>query len=158
MISEFVEYVKRVWKNKPNVSSPLNADSLNHMEDGIENNSKKIKETVTAVNELTENSAENAYQNMYRPGNDLDLLLVDTITVHGSANRPLAFSIEDASQIINSPITTGIFIGERIVHFLESKRLLVEIVEFYPNPGRHWYNHYNVGSWSGWRKVESVPI
>lgn len=55
MISEFVEYVKQVWKNKPNVSSPLNADRLNHMEDGIENNSKKIKETVTAVNELTEN-------------------------------------------------------------------------------------------------------
>lgn len=54
MISEFVEYVKQAWKNKPNVSSPLNADRLNHMEDGIENNSKKIKETVTAVNELTE--------------------------------------------------------------------------------------------------------
>ena len=46
MISEFVEYVKQVWKNKPNVSSPLNADRLNHMESGIENNSKKIKETV----------------------------------------------------------------------------------------------------------------
>lgn len=56
MISEFVEYVKQVWKNKPNVSSPLNADRLNHMEAGIENNSKKIKETVTAVNELTENN------------------------------------------------------------------------------------------------------
>lgn len=54
MISEFVEYVKQAWKNKPNVSSPLNADRLNHMEAGIENNSKKIKETVTAVNELTE--------------------------------------------------------------------------------------------------------
>ena len=57
MISEFVEYVKQVWKNKPNVSSPLNADRLNHMESGIENNSKKIKETVTAVNELTEKTA-----------------------------------------------------------------------------------------------------
>ena len=56
MISEFVEYVKQVWKNKPNVSSPLNADRMNHMEAGIENNSKKIKETVTAVNELTEKS------------------------------------------------------------------------------------------------------
>lgn len=54
MISEFVEYVKQVWKNKPNVSSPLNAERLNHMEAGIENNSKKIKETVTAVNKLTE--------------------------------------------------------------------------------------------------------
>lgn len=56
MISEFVEYVKQVWKNKPNVSSPLNADRLNHMEDGIENNSNKIKEIVPAVNKLTEKS------------------------------------------------------------------------------------------------------
>lgn len=56
MISEFVEYVKQAWKNKPNVSSPLNADRLNHMEDGIENNSNKIKEIVPAVNELTENT------------------------------------------------------------------------------------------------------
>lgn len=61
MISEFVEYVKQAWKNKPNVSSPLNADRLNHMEAGIENNSKKIKETVTAVNELTEKSGEYTY-------------------------------------------------------------------------------------------------
>lgn len=55
MISEFVEYVKQAWKNKPNASSPLNADRLNHMEDGIENNSNKIKEIAPAVNELTEN-------------------------------------------------------------------------------------------------------
>lgn len=41
MISEFVEYVKQTWKNKPNSSSPLNADRMNHTEDGIENNSKK---------------------------------------------------------------------------------------------------------------------
>lgn len=61
MISEFVEYVKQVWKNKPNASSPLNADRLNHMEAGIENNSKKIKETVTAVNELTEKTTMSWY-------------------------------------------------------------------------------------------------
>ena len=68
MISEFVEYVKQVWKNKPNVSSPLNADRLNHMESGIENNSKKIKETVTAVNELTENRGH-AYGEKFSTGN-----------------------------------------------------------------------------------------
>lgn len=55
MISEFVEYVKQEWKNKPIVSSPLNAERMNHIEDGIENNSKKIKETVTQVNALMKN-------------------------------------------------------------------------------------------------------
>ena len=49
MISEFVEYVKQAWKNKPNVSSPLNADRLNHMEDGIWNNSGKIKEIIAEL-------------------------------------------------------------------------------------------------------------
>ena len=73
MISEFVEYVKQVWKNKPNVSSPLNADRLNHMEDGIENNSKKIKETVTAVNELTENMVPsyNNLSTLYHSNSDI---------------------------------------------------------------------------------------
>jgi hypothetical protein len=73
MISEFVEYVKQVWKNKPNVSSPLNADRLNHMEDGIENNSKKIKETVTAVNELTKNMVPsyNSLSTLYHSNSDI---------------------------------------------------------------------------------------
>lgn len=61
MISEFAEYVKQAWKNKPNVSSPLNADRLNYIEDGIENNSNKIKEIVPAVNELTVRKAESIH-------------------------------------------------------------------------------------------------
>ncbi len=69
MISEFVEYVKQAWKNKPNVSSPLNADRLNHMEAGIENNSKKIKETVTAVNELTEKCNKMGTEEILASGN-----------------------------------------------------------------------------------------
>ncbi len=70
MISEFVEYVKQTWKNKPNVSSPLNADRLNHMEAGIENNSKKIKETVTAVNELTEKTGNFIPMKYFNTGNN----------------------------------------------------------------------------------------
>ena len=27
---------------------------------------------------------------------------------------------------------------------------MVEIIEFYPNQGRHWYNHFNWTDWSGW--------
>lgn len=63
MISEFVEYIRQNWKNKPNSSSPLNADHLNHMEDGIENNSKKIKEIVGAVNQLNVDITKKADSN-----------------------------------------------------------------------------------------------
>ena len=35
-------YVKREWKNLPNTETPINADSLNHMEDGIESNDISI--------------------------------------------------------------------------------------------------------------------
>lgn len=76
MISEFVEYVKQAWKNKPNVSSPLNADRLNHMEAGIENNSKKIKETVTAVNELTENNTLKI-----KEGTGVNVIYNDTVVI-----------------------------------------------------------------------------
>lgn len=84
MISEFVEYVKQTWKNKPNVSSPLNADRLNHMEAGIENNSKKIKETVTAVNELTENKANKDHSHAW-----------STITGKPSSFNPASHTHDD---------------------------------------------------------------
>ena len=32
---------------------------------------------------------------------------------------------------------------------------MVEIIEFYPNQGRHWYNHFNWTDWSGWECLES---
>lgn len=56
MLSNFTKYVKQIWKNKPDTSSPLNATRLNHIEDGIENNSNAISELDTSVTELTEKS------------------------------------------------------------------------------------------------------
>ena len=100
MISEFVEYVKQVWKNKPNVSSPLNADRLNHMEAGIENNSKKIKETVTAVNELTENIKILNYttttNNIYEYIGGLEgYYPIGCIFYDGGNTHPTGFSAQD---------------------------------------------------------------
>lgn len=57
MLSNFTKYVKQIWKNKPDTSSPLNATRLNHIEDGIENNSNAISELDTSVTELTEKRA-----------------------------------------------------------------------------------------------------
>lgn len=109
MISEFVEYVKQAWKNKPNVSSPLNADRMNHMEAGIENNSKKIKETVTAVNELTENKLDKNY-------------IETTVTTDSAGRAEISYK---ADKIINCTVADGRYVA--IPRFLsrEKKSCLV---------------------------------
>ena len=44
-ISGFVEYVKQIWKNKPDTSTPVSAERLNHMEEGI----KEISDALAAL-------------------------------------------------------------------------------------------------------------
>ena len=48
-ISNFVAYVKQVWKNKPDTSTPLSAPRLLHMEDGIKMTSDAIEKIAEAV-------------------------------------------------------------------------------------------------------------
>lgn len=44
MISNFTEYVKQTWLDKPNKTTPLSAARLTHMEDGIKGNSDALAE------------------------------------------------------------------------------------------------------------------
>lgn len=48
-INGFVEYVKQIWKNKPDRTTPITAATLTHMEDGIKGNSDAINEIAQAV-------------------------------------------------------------------------------------------------------------
>lgn len=48
-ISGFIAYVKQLWKNKPDTSTPLSAARLGHMEDGIKGNSDAIEKLAAAV-------------------------------------------------------------------------------------------------------------
>ena len=48
-ISGFTAYVKQLWKNKPDTSTPLSAERLLHMEDGIKENSDAIEAIAAAV-------------------------------------------------------------------------------------------------------------
>lgn len=49
ILSNFSSYVKQLWKNAPDTSTPLSADRMTHMEDGIKANSDFIKEIVDSV-------------------------------------------------------------------------------------------------------------
>ena len=48
-LNSFVAYVKQFWKNKPDASTPLSAESLTHMEEGIKGNSNAIETIAAAV-------------------------------------------------------------------------------------------------------------
>lgn len=48
-INGFVAYVKQLWKNKPDTSTPLSAERLLHIEDGIKGNSDAIEKIAAAV-------------------------------------------------------------------------------------------------------------
>lgn len=48
-LSNFAAYVKQAWKNKPDTSTPLSAERLRHIEDGIKGNSDAIEAIAAAV-------------------------------------------------------------------------------------------------------------
>lgn len=48
-LSNFVAYVKQAWKNKPDTSTPLSAERLTHLEEGIKGNNGAIQELAAAV-------------------------------------------------------------------------------------------------------------
>ena len=48
-LSNFAAYVKQAWKNKPDTSTPLSAERLGHIEDGIKGNSDAIEAIAAAV-------------------------------------------------------------------------------------------------------------
>lgn len=52
MALNFTEYIQQTWKNKPDTSTPLSAERLNHMERGLKEESNAIKALVDNVNEL----------------------------------------------------------------------------------------------------------
>lgn len=65
--------------------------------------------------------------------------------------KPSMIATEDASSLAGSPIASGAFYAFRKVYYLGSK-VVVELHEAYPNPGRIWTASFdkNQGSWSAW--------
>lgn len=49
VIGDFIAYVKQAWANKPSTSTPLSAERLTHIEDGIKANSDAIEAISKAV-------------------------------------------------------------------------------------------------------------
>ena len=111
---------------------------------------------ITVFSRLYSNLDQNAVNNL-----QTNCLWVD---LNGDFNnsymKPSIIATEDASTLDGSPITSGAFYAFRKVYYLGSK-VVVELLESYPNPGRIWTNSYdkNQGSWGAWNSSQNyLPL
>lgn len=97
-----------------------------------------------------------------------DLWLINTGNSFGESNYDWSFGTEDASTLINTPVTSGPFYGYRKVYQVHSSvanhyKTIVEIHEAYPTRGRIWTSEYNPDTgWSGWwhtyTNADTIPV
>lgn len=67
-IPEFIEYAKQNWFNKPSKTTPITAERLNHIEEGIATNNKLLKELIEATTQLNSDlTVLNAKEIQFKP-------------------------------------------------------------------------------------------
>lgn len=87
----------------------------------------------------------------------IDLLNIDVGNPYGTSNYDCSFGTDDASTLINSPVTSGPFYAYRRTYLVYNKvnnfyNTTVELHESYPQRGRIWKREYapNMGWSSHW--------
>lgn len=114
-----------------------------------------------AFNQLADFSPiHTAYNNQLGLSNNL--LSINTSNPYADNMKPTSFGTENASTLVNSPVTSGAFYGVREVFCITRNsptgdfiRVLVRLTEAYPVTGRIWINVYekNTSQWTGWKKI-----
>lgn len=91
-----------------------------------------------------------------------NLLHIDLSNPDAYCNKASVIATEDASTLIDSPVTSGAFYAYREVLFIDSPtggqpKCIVRLTQSYPFEGVIWTNIYdpNMASWSGWNKFEN---
>lgn len=88
-----------------------------------------------------------------------DVLIIDFKNPAGESNSYGVIATEDASKLLNSPVTDGAFYAYREVLTIKSAskdyKVIVRLTEAYPSPGRIWIKMYNpdTSNWSGWNVI-----
>jgi len=112
-ISNFVAYVKQIWKNKPDTSSPLSAERLNHLESGIKGNSDAIEKIAAAVvnqnvnNTNTIPSSAALYSSIAQVNSDLANRFTASLTTQCNGTTPGIHSYENYTNASDSPNGTA---------------------------------------------------
>ena len=88
-----------------------------------------------------------------------DVLIIDFTNPTGESNSYGVIATEDASKLLNSPVTDGAFYAYREVLTIKSApkdyKVIVRLTEAYPSPGRTWIKAYNpnISDWSDWKVI-----
>lgn len=125
----------------------------------MEKDKAEINQSLTLLNEGIQ--AVSKKQNFCKGSDRLltDVLQIDFTNPTGESNSYGVIATEDASKLLNSPVTDGAFYAYREVLTIKSAskdyKVIVRLTEAYPSPGRIWIRMYNpdTSNWSGWKVI-----
>lgn len=151
-ISNLIENLKEEIENVENTSEFWMKNDVIPISNGGtgSDNEDSARKALKAASELTEKltlkyASEHAALN--------DILNVNLSGNYESENMQSShIATEDASTLVNSPITSGAFYAYRTVKYYPAGHIEVCLEEMYPCTGRVWANMYdkNLRAWRGW--------
>lgn len=128
----------------------------------IVNNKEAIEDVSQSLGLLSEGIQAVSKKQNFCKGSDrllTDVLIIDFKNPTGESNSYGVIATEDASKLLNSPVTDGAFYAYREVLTIKSAskdyKVIVRLTEAYPSPGRIWIKMYNpdTSNWSGWKVI-----
>ena len=128
----------------------------------IAENKDAIEDVTQSLGLLSEGIQAVSKKQNFCKGSDrllTDVLIIDFKNPTGEYNSYGVIATEDASKLLNSPVTDGAFYAYREVLTIKSAlkdyKVIVRLTEAYPSPGRIWINMYNpdTSNWSGWNVI-----
>ena len=128
----------------------------------IVNNKEAIEDVTQSLGLLSEGIQAVSKKQNFCKGSDrllTDVLIIDFKNPAGESNSYGVIATEDASKLLNSPVTDGAFYAYREVLTIKSAskdyKVIVRLTEAYPSPGRIWIRMYNpdTSNWSGWKVI-----
>lgn len=136
--------------------------STNVSETGYAADAKTVSEINQSLGLLSEGIQAVSKKQNFCKGSDrllTDVLIIDFKNPAGESNSYGVIATEDASKLLNSPVTDGAFYAYREVLTIKSAskdyKVIVRLTEAYPSPGRIWIRMYNpdTSNWSGWKVI-----
>ena len=128
----------------------------------IAENKDAIEDVTQSLGLLSEGIQAVSKKQNFCKGSDrllTDVLIIDFKNPTGESNSYGVIATEDASKLLNSPVTDGAFYAYREVLTIKSAlkdyKVIVRLTEAYPSPGRIWIKMYNpdTSNWSGWNVI-----
>jgi len=143
------------WQNNEIGATPITAEALNNMEDGIKAAHTGMESANTFVVAMKQAGVGASNLNLWDS-------TVNLLTIPGTRNGGVALVNDLPANLQNCPISgDNTFVAYRrqgVYSASQPDYAFVELIEIAPTPGRHWVNLYNrsgVG-WLGWRRIDNL--